>query len=124
MKEANPWDSHEPWDKSHPFVYDLYAQPEKIFAAAVWYQDKELTTNCLPHNIGYGIVLSGFAHQQVINAMAEVGVKHGVCGFITSHNRFVDREEAMIIARANNQIVRKIPVDAASLFSEDLYLKQ
>lgn len=111
---------NEPWEKKNPDVYLGYAQPEKVLCAAVWYQKDELTTNCLPHNIGYGIVLSGFAHQQVINAMAEVGVKHGVSGFLTSHNRFIDREDAMIMARANGQIVRDIPADSASLFSEDL----
>lgn len=41
-------------------------------------------------------------------------------GFLTSTGRFVDRKEACVIARANNQILTKTGPDDI-LFSEDLW---
>jgi len=41
-------------------------------------------------------------------------------GFWTSANRFVDRKEGCIIARAANQLIRKTGPDDV-LFSEDLW---
>jgi hypothetical protein len=41
-------------------------------------------------------------------------------GFITSQNRFVDREEAWKIAEENNQIIQQSG-GKGTLYSEDLY---
>ena len=41
-------------------------------------------------------------------------------GFTTSEGRFVDREEAWLIAKAANQI-RRVTGSPGTLFSEDLY---
>ena len=41
-------------------------------------------------------------------------------GFLTSKNRFVDREKAMIIAQNNNQVIRKYD-DNKELYSECIY---
>ena len=42
-------------------------------------------------------------------------------GFITSNNRFVDREEALIIALENDQVLDKKEIRGNQLYSEDLY---
>lgn len=42
-------------------------------------------------------------------------------GFITSTNRFVGREEALIIALENNQVLNKEDIRGNQLYSEDLY---
>ena len=42
-------------------------------------------------------------------------------GFITSTNRFVGREEALLIALENNQVLNKEDIRGEQLFSEDLY---
>ena len=44
-----------------------------------------------------------------------------VQGFITNWNRFVTREDALIIALANGQVLNKEQVRGNQLFSEDLY---
>lgn len=42
-------------------------------------------------------------------------------GFITNQNRFVGREEALIIALDNNQVLDKKEIRGNQLYSEDLY---
>lgn len=42
-------------------------------------------------------------------------------GFITNKGRFVDRKEALVIAKANNQIIRDIGYEPKELYSEMLY---
>lgn len=42
-------------------------------------------------------------------------------GFITNTNRFVNREEALIIALKNNQVLDKNEIRGSKLYSEDLY---
>lgn len=42
-------------------------------------------------------------------------------GFITNNGRFVDRKEALKIAKANNQIIRDIGYEPDELYSEMLY---
>jgi len=42
-------------------------------------------------------------------------------GFITSQNRFVNREEALMIALDNNQVIDKSEIRGNRLYSEDLY---
>lgn len=42
-------------------------------------------------------------------------------GFITSTNRFVEREEALLIALANNQVLDVTQLRGKQLYSEDLY---
>lgn len=100
-----------------------YANPEKIMCAANWYPDDVTPANCNPVNIEKGLVVCGISHCQagyIYNALTGKNFST-ISGFMTSHNRFVDREEGMSIARHANQIVRDIPKDSASLFSEDLF---
>lgn len=42
-------------------------------------------------------------------------------GFIDQHGKFYSREEAWVIAQANNQIVRRVGGDEGCLYSENLY---
>lgn len=42
-------------------------------------------------------------------------------GFITNENRFVSREDALIIALENNQVLDKTQIRGNQLYSEDLY---
>lgn len=78
-----------------------------------------------------GKVFYGHRHDQCINSMnSELGwtmnrrqisqVKK-VQGFVTSNGRFVDREEALIIALENDQVLDKSNIRGDSLYSEDLY---
>lgn len=44
-------------------------------------------------------------------------------GFLTSKCRFVNREEALIIAKKYNQIIKKHGLDT-ELYSEDIFLNE
>lgn len=105
--------------------------PEKqeyILAAAIWYKDLPEQEHLSVLGIDRGLVLTGHRHGYVIQLCKTLTgkrtVRYGddavgetVQGFLTSHNRFVNRTEAAIIALAAKQIPFKI----AQLFSEDLY---
>ncbi len=93
------------------------AQKEFILCAAVTYK---------------GVIISGYRHSDCADVLKDLLSEHlGFVdtperkdqGFLTSHNRFVDRKEAFKIAKANNQIWHKMhdDVDGIELTSEDLY---
>lgn len=104
---------------------------EYILCAAIWYKDiplKKAINELLPKNCDRGIVITGHRHGQCIwtivsllglrtctNAIDATG-EH-IQGFLTNKNRFVDRQEAAIIALEAKQITEETTV----LFSEDLY---
>ena len=104
---------------------------EQILCAAIWY--KELPTQrLLPKNIDKGIVVCGHRHGHCIDIMKMLsglrtvtfspdGVGEHEQGFLTNTNRFVDREEAYIIAEKANQINDRVRGSAGTLYSEDLY---
>ena len=104
---------------------------EKIVCAAIWY--KELPTqHFLPVNIFVGIVVCGFRHAHCIDIVKVLsglrtvkispdGVGETIQGFLTNHNRFVDREEGLIIAVNANQVLDMSDVRGDRLYSEDLY---
>lgn len=110
-------------------------QQERILCAAIWYKDlipvKE--HHCKPRNIdGKGIVLCGWRHGDVISQMLELkglrtiendpeAVGDHEQGFLTSKNRFVDREGAMVIAIRANQLLAVNFTRGNELFSEDIY---
>jgi hypothetical protein len=100
---------------------------EMILCAANWYPELEFpkpieglaSIYWLPQNIGKGIVFSGRHHLQCMyQAYQMTGLKqHELVerqGFLTSHNRWVTRDEAGEIAFKAGQI--KSP---KHLFSED-----
>ena len=98
---------------------------EYILCAAIWFDDgKEYSMQ--PYNIKSGLVLCGWRHgwifPQIVGLVGErkeLGITEREQGFLTSRNRFVDREEALQIAIQQNQV--KAENCSRILFSEDLY---
>lgn len=61
-------------------------------------------------------------HHNIIQFIFETNgyyEQNSVQGFLTTDGKFVDREEAMIIAKDNNQVKETIML--TKLFSEDLW---
>jgi len=117
-------------------TFKLIAMKEKIVCAAIWYKDlpREIDIRGFqPFNINQGIVVCGLRHGNCIATVKELSglrtsklapdsVGETVQGFITTENRFVDREEAYNIASDNNQIINEFkPCNNRVLFTEDLY---
>lgn len=111
---------------------------EYIICSAIWYNDgKEYPTQ--PKNISEGIVISGHRHYNCIGILKSMFydnyqqcndcnlkridvLNNDTQGFLTSTNRFVDRIEGLEIAKKNNQLIHKEPLNEnIGLFSEDLY---
>ena len=104
---------------------------EYILCAANYYNDEKIYVhNC--KNIDIGFVICGHRHHNCIFIFSEmVGFPYTeeghklqnteVQGFLTSKNRFVGREEALIIALRENQIIDLSQVRGDRLYSEDLY---
>ncbi len=111
---------------------------EFIVCAAVWFNDGK-TYGDQPENITEGLVIAGRRHnncyasgfalqreylEDVIRNMSEQDMKNHH-GFITSLDRYVNRKEAWIIAKENNQIVyglnAQVDDENAILISENLY---
>jgi hypothetical protein len=107
---------------------------EKIICAAIWYKEiplKKTIPDVLPKNCDRGLVISGHRHGQCMWVMGSLtglrsvmnapdGVGDYVQGFLTSKNRFVDREEAAQIwlkESPNN----KLNYSSTELYSEDIY---
>ena len=80
-----------------------------------------------PINCDRGLVFCGHRHAHCMYTMVSItGIRSVesevgdyIQGFLTSKNRFVDRQEAMIIAEAADQIISYTQSD--TLYSEDLY---
>ncbi len=93
---------------------------EYIVAAAI-HQPKAPEMGHKPRNIEKGFVVTGFNHAVCHEIMTKLGIPKPfrVHGFITSKNRFVEREEAKILAIASDQL--KYVRTGSDLYSEDLY---
>lgn len=93
------------------------SSPERIVAAAVQYDG--LTFSKAPPA----------RHAHIVRSMHEIGLLGDVGltelreeGFLTSLGRYVNREEACIIARAAGQLEHRTKTGPAhALFSEDLW---
>jgi hypothetical protein len=105
---------------------------ERIICAAVWYKELELKKDMpiytyLPKNLDKGIVFCGHRHGQCIYSKCAItGLRDCESGeqeqgFLTSHNRFVTREEALEIALRENQVLDHSQIRGNRLYSEDLY---
>ena len=99
---------------------------ERILCAAVLYLDGETHIH-QPKNIETGYVICGLRHHNCIYTNSLIyNKKYSECrldevqGFLTSTNRFVDREEAANIAKAAEQIRTEFK-DITHLYSENLY---
>lgn len=101
-------------------------QDERILCAAIWYKSVEPRAAHRPINTPGGVVLCGYRHGDVISQVLPlVGERQYILGehvqgFLTSKNRFVDREEAWTIAEQQGQIVKKLSGNKI-LYSENLY---
>jgi len=102
---------------------------ERIYSAAIWYQDLP-TAKYNPINITSGVVVSGYRHADIIATVVNLLGKRTcqvgedcagshVQGFVTNQNRFVNRVEALEIARAADQIISDTTFN--ELYLEDLY---
>ena len=86
---------------------------ERILCAAVLYMGK---------------VIAGYRHYNCHNTIQLLAPgspppRNEDAGFLTSHNRFVDRKEGYQIAKENGQLLLKPKIDDKDeiLISEDLY---
>lgn len=84
---------------------------EYILCAAIHYRDGKIYTE-QPKNIHDGIVISGHRHNHCIMTLKQlIGDKFEAelleknhFGFLTSHCRYVNRAEAFVIAKEQDQI--------------------
>jgi hypothetical protein len=109
---------------------------EKIICSAIYISDGKQHTD-QPTNIETGFVISGRRHNNCYAVLKSLLGKEGMerilndvkqtrddQGFITSMNRYVNRKEAMVIAKRENQLlVPKLHQDNEDsiLTSEDLF---
>lgn len=103
---------------------------EKIICAAIWYQDLP-DQHFLPKNLDHGLVVCGHRHGHCIDIVkvlsglrtvqiAPDGVGETTQGFLTDTNRFVNREDALLIAKGANQLNGRVRY-GNELYSEDIY---
>jgi len=100
---------------------------EYILCAAIWYKDQQqLPSVYNPRNITTGVVLCGYRHSNIIGQcvgllnLPQSKMGSYVQGFLTSKNRFLDREKAAKLAFECGQ-VEKLQYMSDELFSEDIY---
>lgn len=98
--------------------------PERVLCAAIHYRDGKVRV-FRPKNIESGLVVVGRMHNDCIQILYEMFpsreyLNNYIDGFITSHNRFLDRKEAAILAWQEKQITEQVE----ELFSEQLYYDQ
>ncbi len=108
---------------------------EYILCAAIWYKELDKMSEkwvpnvegfMRPKNITKGIVICGYRHPSCMYTMIAITGKRSVeteCGdyeqgFLTSKNRFVDREEGAKIHVENGNSLK---YSTKELYSEDLY---
>lgn len=91
---------------------------ERILCAAIKFDDGKV----YPHHkkYGTGLLACGFRHHNCLMLRPHEFRGTQVQGFLTSHDRFVDRREAKIIAMNANQI-NSVATDSINLYSEDIY---
>lgn len=107
-----------------------YDPIERIQLAAIWIKNAKRNEKfnsfaVQPFNINEGLVITGWRHNScymlIIEFMGEeyLNSENADEGFITSHNRYVDRKEGLEIAIKAGQLKesRKYTI----LTSEDLY---
>lgn len=97
---------------------------EKIVCAAIWYKNGNFRQTS-PKNIDEGIVVFGLRHNHCFELLSALYpnkeyISRCEQGFLTTDNRFVDREEASKIAIESGQI-EKCKYTDNYLYSEDLY---
>lgn len=101
---------------------------EWILCSAIHYDDGEINIRRRCKNYPEtGIVICGYRHPDIIsilptnNSLRNDGKEYKCTqGFITSKGRFVNREEAYLIAKKADQLLNDFE-GKLKLFSEDIY---
>jgi len=94
---------------------------EYILCAAIYYNDGKPHLH-QPKNISVGYVLCGRRHHNIITLHKDLTGKNSVGalqGFISSRDKFLNREEAVIVAHNAGQL--EYSHSPKILVSEDLY---
>jgi hypothetical protein len=97
--------------------------PNKILCAAVWHLTFDANIS-RPLNVEFGTVFTGRRHSNCYEQMMAFGVQiqqDCVDGFLTENNVFLTREQAMLVASVNNQLLPHCKGMAPTLISEMLY---
>lgn len=97
-----------------------HSLPERIMCAATHFNDRKQHPH-QPINVNMGYVICGHRHHNCLYTNAIIGGEKYpdmVQGFLTTKNRFLDRREAMTLAR---QYLDYLPEKQTALFSEDLW---
>lgn len=101
-------------------------RPELIVCAAIQFEVRVPTQEC-SNSKGFEWVLPMVRHyspdaHETLGMIDDYYTEHEVQqGFITNKGRFVDRKEALEIAKKNNQIKFDIGYAPKELYSEMLY---
>lgn len=70
---------------------------------------------------GYPLIYCGLRHANILWQSKAVSRNPYHQGFMTNKGRYVGREEALIIALENDQVLDKTQIRGKFLYSEDLY---
>jgi len=96
---------------------------EYILCAAIWFDDGKVHVH-QPKNIESGYVICGRRHHNCFATSMLLKKKPNmidiVQGFVSSHDKFYDRQEAYKIAKENGQL-QFDDDNGKTLISEDLY---
>lgn len=101
---------------------------EKIMCSAIWIDDGKNHIHS-PHNKPTGLTICGYRHCDcivVMNLIYKNDKFNQIQGFLTDKKRFVDRKEALQIARNANQLLKvdKTCTEFTELYSEDVWLSK
>lgn len=111
-------------DNERLHAYMNNGKPEYVICAAIWVKDGK-QRKFQPYNIPSGTVFCGWRHPCIMAQLSAYGIafkNRSEQGFLTSKNRFLNRDEAADLIRSNGQ---EMVIDRDNirgwLFSEDLY---
>jgi hypothetical protein len=100
---------------------------EYIMCAANWIDDG-IEHPFQPYNINTGLVFCGWRHPCIIQQYCDIYKpstdpncirRSEIQGFLTTKNRFLTREESLVLVKENGQL--KKPLIGGVLTSEDLW---
>lgn len=85
---------------------------EYIICSAVHF-DNGIVYQEQPSNIKTGIVVAGRRHNNCFYSLKQMGLygdskvtkENTIAGFITNYDRFLNRKEAFVLAKKNNQLL-------------------
>ena len=86
--------------------------PQRVVCAAIRHDTGRII--CAPRHF------DSLMHDQ-IKASIVPGWKNAEQGFVDQHGTFLTRKDALMVAWAANQVVRRCGGDEQELFSENLY---